>query len=119
VRVKPRRLTASVQLVSVFLIFASLIIPALSSRNASSRRGLLIGYGVGLVGYVVGLAASVIWNFPTGAAIICGLALTGAPACDGILTERPATARRITQLQLDRGMVVPLALPPMVPRKRG
>ena len=118
-RVKPRRLTASVQFVSVFLIFTSLIVRALSSRNASSRRGLLIGYGVGLVGYVIGLAASVIWDFPTGAAIVCGLALTGAPACDGILTEGPPTARRITQLQLDLGIAVRLALPPMVPRKRG
>ena len=69
-------MTASVQLVGVFLIFASLIIRALSSRNAPPWRGLRIGYGVGLVGYVVGLAASVIWDFPTGAAIMCGLALT-------------------------------------------
>jgi zinc/manganese transport system permease protein len=70
--------TASVQLVGVFLVFASLIIPALASRNAPKHRGLLIGYGVGLVGYVAGLAASATWDFPTGAAIVCGLALTGA-----------------------------------------
>jgi zinc/manganese transport system permease protein len=65
--------TASVQLVGVFLVFASLIIPALCARG----RGLAVGYGVGIVGYVLGLLGSATWDFPTGAAIVCGLALAG------------------------------------------
>jgi zinc/manganese transport system permease protein len=68
--------TASVQLVGVFLVFASLIIPALAARGAK-RHGAVIGYGVGLAGYILGLLASALWDFPTGAAIVCGLALAG------------------------------------------
>jgi zinc/manganese transport system permease protein len=70
--------TASVQLVGVFLVFASLIIPALASRGARPGRGLPTGYAVGLAGYAIGLVGSAVWDFPTGAAIVCGLALTGA-----------------------------------------
>jgi zinc/manganese transport system permease protein len=69
--------TASVQLAGVFLVFASLIIPALAAR-AVSRGALAVGYGVGLAGYVLGLLASAAWDFPTGAAIVCGLAIAGA-----------------------------------------
>ncbi len=75
--------TASVQLVGVFLVFATLIIPALAARSQPPNRGiggrrLAVGYGVGLAGYVAGLLASAIWDFPTGAAIVCGLALAGS-----------------------------------------
>jgi zinc/manganese transport system permease protein len=62
--------TASVQLIGVFLVFASLIIPALSG-------GLLVGYAVGVSGYVLGLTGSALLDLPTGAAIVCGLALAG------------------------------------------
>lgn len=70
--------TASVQLVGVFLVFASLIIPALAARGADTSRRMAIGYGVGIAGYALGLLASATWDFPTGAAIVCGLALAGA-----------------------------------------
>jgi zinc/manganese transport system permease protein len=70
--------TASVQLVGVFLVFASLIIPALAARGAPTSRGTVIGYAVGLAGYILGLLASAVWDFPTGAAIVCGLAIAGA-----------------------------------------
>ena len=69
-------ITVSVQLVGVFLVFASLIIPALTARGA--RRPVLAGYGVGLAGYVLGLLLSVLLDLPTGAAIVCALAATGA-----------------------------------------
>jgi zinc/manganese transport system permease protein len=71
-------ITASVQLVGVFLVFASLIVPALAARAAAPRRRLLAGYAVGFAGYVLGLLASAIYDFPTGAAIVCLLAATGA-----------------------------------------
>ena len=69
-------ITASVQLVGVFLVFASLIIPALAAQGA--RRPTLAGYGVGLAGYVLGLVLSAVLDLPTGAAIVCALAATGA-----------------------------------------
>jgi zinc/manganese transport system permease protein len=69
-------ITASVQLVGVYLVFASLIVPALVG-------GLAAGYAVGVAGYVLGLAASALLDLPTGAAIVCALALAGTGAFVG------------------------------------
>jgi zinc/manganese transport system permease protein len=73
-------ITASVQLVGVFLVFASLIIPALAAHAAPSRLRLPTGYVIGLTGYVLGLLASALYDFPTGAAVVCLLAAVGAVA---------------------------------------
>jgi zinc/manganese transport system permease protein len=67
--------TASVQLVGVFLVFASLIVPTLAARIVVTSRPLLFGYGLGLGGYVLGLLASAFLDLPTGAAVVCSLAL--------------------------------------------
>jgi zinc/manganese transport system permease protein len=69
-------ITASVQLVGVFLVFASLIIPVLAAVSLPRRMQLPIAYGVGLVGYLIGLLASATLDVPTGAAVVCALALT-------------------------------------------
>jgi zinc/manganese transport system permease protein len=66
--------TASVQLVGVFLVFASLIIPVLAARVAGTRRLLAGAYAVGVTGYLLGLAGSALFDLPTGAAIVCALA---------------------------------------------
>jgi zinc/manganese transport system permease protein len=71
-------ITASVQLVGVFLVFASLIVPALAAHAAPRRCRLFTGYAIGLTGYVLGLIASALYDFPTGAAIVCLLAAVGA-----------------------------------------
>ena len=61
-------ITASVQLVGIYLVFASLILPALTSRQiASSKNRLLVSYLVGLTGYLLGLIASILFDLPTGA----------------------------------------------------
>ena len=67
--------TASVQLVGVYLVFASLIIPALASRFHSVSRQLAVGYGVGITGYVGGLSASALFDLPSGAVVVWVLAL--------------------------------------------
>lgn len=72
--------TISVQLVGVFLVFTSLIAPAIASRGLSGRAALLRGYLVGVVGYGAGLMASALGDLPAGPAIatcLCLLALTG------------------------------------------
>ena len=72
--------TVSVQLVGVFLVFTSLIAPAIASRHLQGRAALLRGYVVGITGYALGLLASALWDLPAGPAIaacLCGLALTG------------------------------------------
>ena len=65
--------TQSVQLVGVYLVFASLIIPALAARRFTPKLRLWVGYSVGLAGYVLGLVISSILDLPTGAAIVVTL----------------------------------------------
>jgi zinc/manganese transport system permease protein len=69
--------TASVQLVGVYLVFASLIVPALASRFHSPRRQLVIGYLVGVLGYALGLALSAVLDLPSGAVVVWALAVCG------------------------------------------
>lgn len=65
--------TISVQLVGVYLVFASLIFPALASRKR--RFALGVGYACGFMGYALGMFASVWLDLPTGPAIVWALAL--------------------------------------------
>lgn len=67
-------ITASVQVVGVYLVFASLILPALAVRGLSERPGLLAGWTVGALAYAAGLAASALLDWPTGPAIVITLA---------------------------------------------
>ena len=67
--------TASMQLVGVYLVFASLIIPALATRKVDTRGvRLAFAYGVGIVGYVSGLVLSTRLDLPAGAVIVWCLA---------------------------------------------
>ncbi|MBU2477494.1 MAG: metal ABC transporter permease [Gammaproteobacteria bacterium] len=67
--------TASVQLVGVYLVFASLIVPALAIRHYPSAQRLWLGYGLGVGGYALGLIASALYDLPSGAVIVWALAL--------------------------------------------
>jgi zinc/manganese transport system permease protein len=69
-------ITASVQLVGVYLVFASLILPALAVRGRSSRTGLAIGWALGALAYAGGLTASALFDLPAGPAIVITLAVT-------------------------------------------
>ncbi len=85
--------TASVQLVGVYLVFSSLIIPALATRRLQGRRRLVVGYGLGAAGYGAGLAGSALWDLPSGAVIVWTLALCGLGAAlwpRGAATSAPA-----------------------------
>lgn len=70
--------TFSVQLVGVYLVFASLIIPALATRALDGWRGVRAGWALGAAAYAVGLAASAVFDLPTGALIVWALAVLGA-----------------------------------------
>ncbi len=65
--------TSSVALAGILLVFSYLIVPALLSLFFSENIycRLLIGWGIGLVASLGGLWSSVIWDLPTGAAIVC------------------------------------------------
>lgn len=70
--------TASVQLVGVYLVFASLIIPALATYRLRDRR-MLLSFAVGISGYLLGLLFSVWFDLPAGAAIVWMMLLAGVP----------------------------------------
>ena len=68
--------TASVQLVGVYLVFACLIIPAVATRNIERRMlRVLCGWGVGLAACLTGLVLSVAADLPAGAVIVWNLGL--------------------------------------------
>jgi zinc/manganese transport system permease protein len=69
--------TASVQLVGVYLVFASLIVPSLATRQWPAVRRLPVAYGLGIAGYALGLVLSTVWDVPAGATIVWSLALLG------------------------------------------
>lgn len=68
--------TASVQMVGIYLVFSSLIIPALASRKATRFR-LAKAYAVGGLGYLFGLIASTLFDLPTGAIVVWAMAIVG------------------------------------------
>ena len=68
--------TASVQMVGVYLVFSSLIVPALATRNATRFR-LTKAYAVSGLGYALGLTASTLFDLPTGAIIVWTMAIVG------------------------------------------
>ena len=69
-------ITLSVELVGVYLVFSSLILPALAINQLTGKYVLLYAYVVGLVGYLLGLYLSASFDLPSGAAIVATLALS-------------------------------------------
>jgi zinc/manganese transport system permease protein len=68
-------ITASVQLVGVYLVFASLIVPALATiALAGRKRQLVAAYAIGVLGYFAGLVLSAVFDLPSGALIVWTLA---------------------------------------------
>jgi zinc/manganese transport system permease protein len=70
--------TASVQLVGVLLVFASLIAPAVGTRSVPEQLRFPRAYFIGVLGYGIGLAVSLIADVPAGAATVCVLVLLAA-----------------------------------------
>jgi zinc/manganese transport system permease protein len=78
-------ITVSVQLVGVYLVFASLIVPALATSNMRGKPRLCAAYLIGIAGYVLGLVLSAVLDLPSGALIVwtlaaCGIAVQWIPA---------------------------------------
>jgi zinc/manganese transport system permease protein len=93
--------TQSVQLVGIYLVFTSLIVPALASRRFPERHRLAIGYAVGIAGYVAGLIASSVFDLPTGAVIVATLAIVFALT---VALSRPTRARADAAVTADMDM---------------
>src|SRR5690554_102716 len=68
-------ITASVQAIDIYLVFATLILPAIAIRELSGTKAIAYGIAMGAVAYGLGLLASVLFNLPSGPAIVIALAL--------------------------------------------
>ncbi len=69
--------TASVQLVGVYLVFTTLIVPAVATYRHAGSRQLALGYALAIGSYVVGLAVSVVTDLPSSAVIVWAMAVLG------------------------------------------
>lgn len=69
--------TVSVQMVGVYLVFSSLIIPALATYRMATRRQLPAGYLLSVLAYALGLACSAWLDLPSGAMIVWTMASLG------------------------------------------
>ena len=68
--------TASVQLVGIYLVFASLIVPAMATRHYAQQR-LWMAYLNGVAGYALGLMLAAWWDLPAGAVIVWAMVAIG------------------------------------------
>ncbi len=67
--------TASVQLVGVYLVFSSLIMPALAVRHAAPRWQLPLAWFTGAWGYALGLILSTLLDWPSGPVVVLTMAV--------------------------------------------
>jgi len=69
--------TASVQLVGVYLVFTTLIVPAVATYRHAANRQLALGYALAIGSYAAGLAVSVVTDLPSSAVIVWAMAVLG------------------------------------------
>ncbi|MCL1079435.1 metal ABC transporter permease [Parashewanella spongiae] len=68
-------ITLSVELVGVYLVFSSLILPALAVNKMMNLSAIWWAYGVGMMGYLLGLLLSMTFDLPSGAMIVVCLSM--------------------------------------------
>jgi zinc/manganese transport system permease protein len=68
--------TVSVQLVGLYLVFATLIVPALATHRLMPWR-LSAAYLLSALGYAFGLALSLVSDLPAGPLVVCAMAALG------------------------------------------
>lgn len=68
--------TVSVQLVGLYLVFITLVVPALATWY-SRRHRYLKAYAIGAAGYALGLIVSVVADLPSGSMIVCAMTAIG------------------------------------------
>jgi zinc/manganese transport system permease protein len=68
--------TFAVQLVGLYLVFATLIVPALATRLLMRGR-IAVGYALAALSYAAGLALSMVTDLPAGPLIVCTMTVIG------------------------------------------
>jgi zinc/manganese transport system permease protein len=69
--------TTSVQLVGVYLVFTTLIVPALAVYRHERGRQLGLGYALAFGSYLVGLGVSLFTDLPSSPVIVWAMAVLG------------------------------------------
>ncbi len=69
-------ITLSVQLIGVYLVFTSLIVPALAAAKYQTKPALMLAGIIGVTGYLSGLIVSALFDLPSGAVIVWCLAIS-------------------------------------------
>lgn len=69
--------TVSVQLVGVYLVFTSLIVPAIATYRYPAGRQLWLGLVLVILSYVVGLVLSAVSDLPTSALVVPVMVVIG------------------------------------------
>lgn len=69
-------ITLSVQLIGVYLVFTSLIVPALAATKYSTKPALVLAGIIGATGYLCGLIVSALFDLPSGAVIVWCLVIS-------------------------------------------
>lgn len=65
--------TSSVEIAGVLLVFSFLVIPAVCAMVLSDnlRMRLMLGWGIGILGSMIGMSVSYGFDLPTGASVVC------------------------------------------------
>lgn len=69
--------TVSVQLVGVYLVFTTLIVPAVATYRYRPSRQMPVGFALAIASYVIGLAVSTVTDLPSSPVIVWVMALLG------------------------------------------
>jgi zinc/manganese transport system permease protein len=87
--------TSSVRIAGVLLVFSYLIVPALAGilLGRTVTQKLVIGWAFGTLVSVIGMSASAIFDFPTGATVVCAFGLTLIVLWIAFQAVRPASGR--------------------------
>lgn len=91
--------TASVQLVGVYLVFTTLIVPAVATYRHATKRQLAYGYALAIGSYVVGLGVSLITDLPASPVIVWAMGVLGLVVH---LTGRKAAATNAAPVHASR-----------------
>ncbi len=81
--------TMAVQLVGLYLVFATLIVPALATRLMARHR-MAVGWALAAAGYLAGLLLSIAFDLPAGPLIVCTMTALALPPFIFIRNRRPA-----------------------------
>ena len=87
--------TSSVRIAGVLLVFSYLIVPALAGilLGRTVAQKLIIGWAFGTLVSVIGMAASAVFDLPTGATVVCAFGLMLIVLWVAFQTVRPASGR--------------------------